>query len=385
MLRNLFALRPVQREFITREQLREHLAQDLDENLDDVQETRELFVTLGVLDRAADYHAMLLSLYGETVLGFFDADDEMLFVVNDDDFDPNDVLTYAHEYVHSLQQQHFDIKAIRERLEDNSDQSLAFLGVIEGDATIGQTLYFFNYMDEQDLERLREIFAATDTAQFDASPHLVRRIFTFPYIEGYRFVLTGYLSEGETWGVIDDIYENPPRSTEQVLHPEKYVSGEEPIAVELPDLDAALGDDWTAISTDTLGEFLIMAYIEPWLESEAIAIAAASGWGGDKYTLLKGPNDANLLAVSIAWDTPEDAQEFFDLFSQAMTTRTALEWQPAGEGSTARTLLLADQAIYIALDAATTRLIYAPDPIVLESARAAIEAVEQPIPAVPAP
>jgi hypothetical protein len=70
------------------------------------------------------------------------------------------------------------------------------------------------------------------------------------------------------------------------------LEGEAPIAVPLPDLVEGLGAEWEMLWTTTLREFFIFAYLERCVEP---ATAAAGGWGGDSYVLLRGPDDGHVL------------------------------------------------------------------------------------------
>jgi hypothetical protein len=118
-------------------------------------------------------------------------------------------------------------------------------------------------------------------------------------------------------------FERPPRSSEQILHPEKYWDAEtldEPRAVTI---DASkLPAGWSVAGEDTLGE-LVLALVTTPVEKRTpldaknpLAILgieytnkAAEGWGGDRAVLLK-KGDARVLWLVTAWDEPADADEF---------------------------------------------------------------------------
>ena len=372
MLRGLFSLGPIDREFITREEHRVLLREDLEEDRDDIDMAQELYVPLGILGRDESYFDLLLDIYGEDVLGLYDTEEQKLYVIQDNpEFNPEDERTYAHEYVHGLQQQHFDIRSIRESLEDHSDRSRAFVALREGDATLSHTLYTVQFMDEDAIAALREAGLNAVPGAFEAAPHVIQRTIIFPYFEGPRFVVRLFLVFNN-WDAVDQAYEDLPQSTEHILHPEKYLSGEEPIVVELPDLSSALGESWTELRRDTLGEFLILAYLETDLPPGR-ASTAAEGWGGDNYVLFKGPEDDNLLVSLIAWDSEGDAQEFFDTFLDFMQTRTGAAWEMAGGDGSGQIMHLPDQSILLSLDADRTLLIFAPDAETLEIVRMALQ------------
>ena len=127
------------------------------------------------------------------------------------------------------------------------------------------------------------------------------------------------------WEAVDAAFGDPPKSTEQVLHPEKYQSREAPIAVDLADdLASKMGSGWSVVDEETMGEHQTAI----WLGSGTIAAAtdAAAGWGGDRITLLGGPSDAWAVAWHTVWDTEDDAAEF------EVTAKSAVE-KAGGPGS----------------------------------------------------
>ena len=372
VIRQIFALTPVEREIIDREELKIRLREDLEENRERTDAIEALYVTMGVMDRETDLHELLIGILGEDVLGFFDAEEKKLFVVKDaPEFGPVETVTYSHEFAHSLQQERFDIHAISERLRDRMDEFRAFRALVEGDASIAELFYTFQYMSED--ERAEAIAAARNRAPspIQTAPHLLRRTIRFPYIEGAQFVASLYLSIN-AWDVVNGAFEQLPQSTEQILHPEKYLLGEAAVDVTLPDLSAALGDAWTLVRQDTLGEFLILAYLEVEVSPEEASVAA-QGWGGDAYLLFRGPAGEDLLVSSATWDTEDDAHEFFNTFVEFTELRTGGEWEVLSEeGRLTRIMNLADQTIYIDQGGPETTLIFAPDLETLGIARSAL-------------
>ncbi len=77
-------------------------------------------------------------------------------------------------------------------------------------------------------------------------PPLAGRDGYFPYYEGLLFV--EYLYERGNWAEVNKAYENLPLSSEQILHPDKYIQGEQPIEVAPFALESALGEGWREIS-----------------------------------------------------------------------------------------------------------------------------------------
>jgi hypothetical protein len=252
------------------------------------------------------------------VAGFYVPQDGDLYVVSRSGrLGPVERTTFAHEYTHALQDQHFPLlKALEEAAAPgapaNSDRDYARLALIEGDATLAMTYWAQQHLSPLDLLGL--LASSLEPAQqqaLAAMPPFLRNVTLFPYQDGLQFVLG--LQVGGDWTAVDRAFGAPPQSTEQVLHPDKYAASEQPLAVALPaDLATRMGGGWSVDSQDTLGELQVRA----WLQAvggpgaaQAAAVAAA-GWGGDRVAVLAGPGGAWGLALRTVWDSDPDASEF---------------------------------------------------------------------------
>jgi len=136
----------------------------------------------------------------------------------------------------------------------------------------------------------------------------------FPYDVGMLFV--DYLYKRGNWAEVNKAYQKPPVSTEQILHPEKYIAGETPIAVAPVILADTLDPNWKLETTDSLGEFLtylLMAYGADYSAevTENEAAIASTGWGGDTYQVYsRSDNGTAILVAHWIWDTNRDGSEF---------------------------------------------------------------------------
>ena len=371
-IRGLSFASPVEREIVDPEEARVLLIENFEEDRDDIEDEEALLITLGAIEEDVDLYELLLDIYGEIVLGWYDPEDERIFVIErTPDFGALDELTLAHEFVHGLQQQRFDIRSIRESVKDNLDRSLAYSALIEGDASIAETLYRLSHLDEEQTAEVREAQSSADLSSFMAAPHILQRTISFPYGAGFQFVASLYLTN-EDWNLVDEAHASPPASTEQILHPEKYLDGEGPIVVELPSFAGPPWGEWEPVWDSTLGELYLLAYLETWIGFED-AGRAAQGWGGDGFLLMRGPDGGHLLVWMLEWDTPEDAAEFFDVFRDSMETRTEDRWAPTGEDDSGWVIDLADQSLYAGIDGTGTVLVFAPNSDVLVAARSAID------------
>ena len=316
-LRGLEPLREIDRSFMTREELESFLIAELEESRGDILKEQELLAILDMIPKDMDIYQLYLDLYSEQVLGLYDSETEKMYVIGEaEDFRAGDEITFAHEYFHALQQQHFDIHALGEAVAEDSDAQAALRALIEGDAYVLTFQYLFKFLTEQEQQEATQ--SSEDSTVFDAAPYAIRQLFLFD-IEGIDFVVS--LMGAGRLDAVKAAYDDPPIATEQILHPEKYLEDEQPELVTLPDLVAALGPEWSQIDSDVMGEFLLRVYLETGVEDN-IAAAAAEGWGGDRYVLLRGPQDQRVLVALNVWDTEEDALEFFDVALLPLESRS---------------------------------------------------------------
>jgi hypothetical protein len=152
----------------------------------------------------------------------------------------------------------------------------------------------------------------------DDAPLAIRETLLFPYREGFGFVASCLERNG--WASVDAALRKPPRSTEQVLHPDKYVRDEKPVLVRLP--PPAFLDDYAVAHATSWGELGFAL----WLRSHGIpadaAAHAAEGWGGDRVLTLARDGDLDpshgVGVARFVWDSEADAIEAYDAASRAL-------------------------------------------------------------------
>jgi hypothetical protein len=141
-------------------------------------------------------------------------------------------------------------------------------------------------------------------------PETIDWLNRFVYRYGVEFVKTIHQEGG--WDAVNQAYTSLPNTTEQILHPEKYLSQENAITVEAP---TVMGD-WSLTKTDRLGEYFIYVMLDHWISTED-AEDAATGWGGDVFSYYEN-EDEFMFTWNIAWDTEADAHEFYEIFQDMM-------------------------------------------------------------------
>ncbi|MEO7117587.1 MAG: hypothetical protein ABIZ34_01300 [Candidatus Limnocylindrales bacterium] len=314
----------------------------------------------GLLAPDDDLAADVLALYSSQVLAFYDPVTAEFTVITRPGFEfgPDDKMTVAHEFDHALQDQHYDLTAREETDPTQGDRALAGLALTEGDAT---DLMFYwaigNLPPEDLLGLLGSGLSPTDQALLDGMPPILRRQLEFPYIDGFEFV-EQLRSQGD-WATVDAAWRNPPTTTEQILHPEKYATGEAPAPMVMPDLATALGPGWTASHTQTLGELFTSVWVAdgvevpspiPGFPSEGANAEAAAGWNGDRSVSLDGPDGTWAVAWQTDWDLTSDADEFIAAADAAMAD---LAFAHHADKSSVVGELASPVVVYIASDQAT--------------------------------
>jgi hypothetical protein len=328
-LRGIDTPPPVDHKFVDKAGMKARLDEELTdpEILGQIDHEEALFKLLGVIPQDADLNAIYDSLFGSQVLGLYDPKKEEFFVLGDDksgaeSIDVEAQLTYAHEYVHRLQDAKFDLEKMEE-MATGDDMSLAISALIEGDATSAQSQYMLANYDFAELSELLESALAAQ-AELPESPYFLQRSLEFAYTDGAAFVAV-ILQLGE-FAAVDAVFVDPPRSTEHILHIDKYLEKELPIELDIP--DDAMGDGWTVQAENVMGEFFIRTWLED-LGSEN-AIAAAAGWGGDTYAVFEKESDETAFGLAIAWDTENDAREFITELTDTFEAHT--EYDSASNG-----------------------------------------------------
>ncbi len=322
-LRDLKASQPVDPRLMDPSGLQAYIDRNLAEvPAAEIEASDALLKALGLMPQTADLGATFKELFTTQVAGFYDPETKELYVVSKQGgLGPLEKVTFAHEYTHALQDQNWPkfggdefqgaSSGIIRTLDGNSDRSLGELALIEGDPTLVMTLWSQQHLSPMELLQLVAASSDPATAQvLDAMPPVLRETLMYPYLQGLQFVLGQKAAGG--WAAVDALYKDPPASTEQILHPDKYPN-DRPVDVTLPgDLAAKLGPGWSRTIQDTLGELQLRV----WLESaggpawKATADTAAAGWGGDRVELLRGPGGAWALILRTVWDTERDAHEF---------------------------------------------------------------------------
>lgn len=379
-LRGLAELSDVSLVFPTREDVRAYLENAFDIALTDeimAQETA-FYTAFDFISPDLDLREFYLNLYEQQVAGFYDTETQEMNVILSSGEIPEDALPameqiiYVHEYVHALQDQHFDLDALLTAVQegDNNDRALALMSLVEGDATTIMNDYTVTLAEENPMGTIFSLLLsgleAGNLTLPPGVPRIVEQELIFPYLGGEQFIRAIQAQGG--WEAVNALYDSPPQTMEQIIHPQKYLASEMMIPVDLPETTP---EGWTLIDSGSLGELYLREYLRTQLlPSESVA--AAAGWGGDVYRIYHDEAGQQAWITKIAWDDDAEMAEFHTAYTEFMTERSesALNDDNCVVDDTGWLCLHTTQdnhsLIISAPDEATYRLLLADHPIVTD-------------------
>ena len=301
----------------------------------DVDVREALLKELRLMPQAADSRQIYRKIYSSQVRGLYDPAKKRYIVVRGGkSASPTEALGASlglnitdlytvHELGHAIQDQHFNLTKISKKVAGRFDASFAALSLIEGDASVlmmDHALQGLGISPEsvgglsggQNLGMDPGMLTGSDPALAGA-PAFFRESITGPYIYGTSFVQA--LKKKGGWARVNQAFRRLPTTSEQIFHPEKFVSRtERPRKVTFKELPSTIGG-FKMFGEDRAGEFTVRI-----LEQELTGMAgsAASGWGGDRFRVYQKGKQRFVLWRTV-WDRPVDAREFAALARKALS------------------------------------------------------------------
>lgn len=320
-LRELSILKAVKSGAQSRDDIQRMIIKNLDKDTTpaEMHAAEVLLKAFGLAPKDFAYRSFLIKLLTEQVAGYYDPKAQQFYLADWIELEGQKPVM-AHELTHALQDQHFNLKRFENWPKGDSDAELAAHALIEGDATLAMTLY----MARNPLIALAFMRTLTGeeaaSEQFKQAPRALRESLLFPYEEGSQWATQLYKRGG--WEIVSEAFSKLPQSTEQIMHAEKYFVYEAPQKLTLPEFKRVLGPTWRRIESDVNGEWGCYLILDEFLNNTSESKQAAAGWGGDRFALYETGKPGEIFVAQLtAWDTPQDAREFFDAYAKRTLKR----------------------------------------------------------------
>lgn len=295
-----------------------------------------LLKLMGLMPQDMDYGGFMTKLLTEQVAGFYDHTRQELHIAA---WLPSMLQgpVMAHEIFHAIQDQEWGGGKLIDSKAYPHDAVLAHAALLEGDATI----VMFNYTQYVTQKRMGNTGEVPDMSTsklmitsmaaglatqmsgggypvMTSAPNYLKRSMIFPYQQGLLFV-AALRQAGWSWEKIRGVYADPPASTEQVMHPERY-HGTRDVPSEVK-IEGEILPGFKRGWDHTAGEFHWRAWLLEWLP-QLEAEQGAAGWDGDETVLLmKGAESVMVSAQQ--WDSEEAAEGFVAAAEKAHAAREA--------------------------------------------------------------
>ncbi|MBX7144584.1 MAG: hypothetical protein K1X79_09055 [Oligoflexia bacterium] len=289
-----------------------------------------VFKTLGLIPQDFNYEQGIVDLYLSQIGGYYDPEAQHFVMAG---WLPAVLQTTVavHELTHALQDQYFNLKQFTDEEKFNSDELLARSALVEGDATAVMLDYARRLVGQPSIAKERDVESVmmqnvmgAALAGGNSVPQGLQLLLIFPYTSGLRFVHDALQHNG--YSMVDKIFRQPPRSTEEILHPEKYYAPN----VDFSVVDAAsmvpeeYPKDAKPIYQDVAGEFVTTLVLGSLVSDKFKAAQAAAGWAGDRIAVFEKENGAQRVLVwDTRWDTLKDAEEFESVFRLRLQLKSA--------------------------------------------------------------
>jgi hypothetical protein len=309
---------------ITKDQLRKYLEQRLRDTMkpDDVRAEELTLKMLGLVPKDFDLRKNTLELLTEQAAAFYDYNQKRLFILKGAGDGEEERVALIHELAHALADQHFHLaKFIHDGMKSDDDAT-ARQAVMEGQATWLMAAYLAKEaggtaeIPQAVIEMMKKGIESAQVQQypvFSEAPLYIRESLVFPYAGGLAFQDAVFRKLGKQ--AFAEVFERPPKSSGQILHPERYLEHAGfaiPKPRELPD-----AHEFRKLADGTLGEFDFRVLLKEYAADEGALLA--EHLVGGSYDLQEHKREKfPVLGLVSAWDSPESAQKYFELNRQVM-------------------------------------------------------------------
>src|SRR5271169_2149338 len=317
---------PLKKTLRSKQEVRDYLIREDKEDKNDSEryaddKTLEAF---GLIPKGFALDSFMLDVLTDQVAGLYDPKAKEFYIA---DWIPADEqrTVMSHELTHALEDQSFHIDFWIKAARPNDDAELARDAVSEGSAMAAMVDY--EMLDQKvsvrDVPDVTLLIRASALSEMDKDPNLakaplyIRDELLFPYLAGTGFTQQ-FLKAHTGWQDLHMIFQDPPISTQQIMHPEMYLHGVKPEPVALPEWKGVVPADWKMLEENTMGEFGLEEILKQLLD-ESLAELLSPAWKGDRYAVFDDAKSKfNPLVFRLAPDNSDDSARFFGQYSEAL-------------------------------------------------------------------
>jgi hypothetical protein len=310
--------KPIPREILTREQIRDLIESRIAEDSNPEKIRREeLFLRLfGFVGDDFDLKSEVVEVLAEQATALYDFQTRKLYMAT---WTPADMQEFAlvHELAHALADQHFNLGKFVKGAK-TSEQDIARAAVMEGQASWLMTEYVMRQGNRSMIgNRLLAIAAASASKieadrfpVFSKAPLFLRETMLFPYSEGLLFQQTVIDKLGDD--AFAEVFRNPPANSQHILNPGSYLAGRKTASVALPAVKLPKG--FRRIHHGEIGQLDHRILLNQYISRE-VADDLSPHWRGGRYEIQEHKKTRQaVLSYAVRWETPEDAARYFDIY-----------------------------------------------------------------------
>jgi len=314
---------PLKKTVRSREEIRQYLIRQMREDKDDTKRyaDQKALEAMGLIPKGYPLDQKMLALLTEQIAGLYDPKEREFFIA--DWTEPAEQrMIMAHELTHALQDQYFHVEKWEDEVKSNDDAQLARESVLEGSATVAMIDYLLrntgkSSRDIADFDPSLLLGDANDSPELSEAPLVIQDEITFPYLPGATF-MQHVLKTWNGWPDMHRLFENPPASTQQILHPDLYLRGVVPAQVDFMPVTKVVPRAWKKLDENVLGEFGFNELLKQFLGKDR-ADEVSPSWSGDRYAIYQRESGAQtLLLMRLKLSDEPAATRFFGAYRQLL-------------------------------------------------------------------
>ncbi|HXW55472.1 MAG TPA: hypothetical protein VEJ67_06980 [Candidatus Cybelea sp.] len=317
---------PLKKSLRSKQEIRDYLIRQESEDKTDAERYADdkALEAFGLIPKGFPLDSFMLDVLTDQIAGLYDPKDKEFYIADWIGVDEQKPVM-AHELTHALEDQSFNVDPWIKAARPNDDAELARDSVSEGSAMAAMVDYTLRdeKMSVRDLPDVTSLIRSGAVAEMDKDPKLskapifIRDELLFPYLAGTSFTQQ-FLKAHSGWSDLKVVFQNPPLSTQQIMHPNLYLTAVAPVAVSLPEWKTVAPADWKLLEENVMGEFGLEEVLKQFLGQDR-ADALSPAWMGDRYAVFENPvTKQTSLVFRLVLDGPDAAARFCGQYSEAL-------------------------------------------------------------------